>query len=123
MSQRQFARKLRPPAERNLRLVPPPKPKRRPKRRWKIGRILKWKYDQQTWLHAYEEELVLAAMRARNGVASIATLCAEEPERWNPSYLRKTFWRLRRAGKVAGPRYNRGGHFGSQLTYTIVEDK
>lgn len=120
MSRLQFARKPAQSAERNLRLVPPPRKGRRP--RLKIGRILRPKYDNNHALHAYEHEIVLAAMRAHGGVVSVNTLCSQEPGRWNAKTLQVALVRMAKAKLIEGSGTRGLGAFGRSLTYRLKEE-
>lgn len=126
MSKRQFARKPRETAERNLRLVPPPKPKRRPKRRrWKIGRTRRPKYAHNFALHAYEETVVLATIGEMGGRASVRSITDKYPDRFLRPLLWKTLNRLARSGKLECDRrrgrYYLGGVFPG-MEYYIPEE-
>lgn len=121
MPRRQLARKPRPTAERNLRLVPPPRPKRRPKRRWKIGRIRKPKYEDNITLHRYEEEFVLRVITERGGAVTLRELVRSEPERWNTRLLGMTLMRLYKSKRVTAA-LGHGAHAKVapfHLTFTI----
>lgn len=101
MSKLQSVRKTRDTAERNLRLVPPPRLTRRPKRRrWKIGRTRRPKYDHNFALHAHEEVVVLAAVVEMGGEASVRSLDCHYPHRFHRRELWKTLNRLARKGKL-----------------------
>lgn len=119
MARRQSLRKPEDRAERNLRLVPPPKPKRRPKRRFKLGKVIgKLPYKRNWRLHEHEDAFVLALIRER-GEGSVAGWCQTEPGRWDALYLAHCFKRLRRRGMLRGTGWT--PFTGS--TYKIREDK
>lgn len=102
MPKRQFARKQREAAQPNLRLVSPPKPKRRT-RRWKLPRSMRgfrWSYKRARWLHAHEERFVMATLIERGGTGSAAGWTLREPLRWDRPLLAKTFKRLSAKGYV-----------------------
>jgi hypothetical protein len=93
MTKRQLARKPRDTAERNLRLVPPPKPRRRRKLRFKWNvRALKAKYPPE--LLRFEEDVVLRVVRDMGGRASVRQIMDRHPERFREKGLWWTLLRL-----------------------------
>lgn len=102
MKRLELVRKGEEPAARNLRLVPPPKPRRRPRRRWKTGRIRKPEYQAVPELLRYEEQIVLKVFREteeRVGRAlSTKGLMNLHPGRFERRYLYLTLMRLAAQG-------------------------
>lgn len=76
---------------------------RRP-RRWPLR--WRWSYRRAHGLHAYEERVVLALLIER-GSGSVRAWCEQEPGRWDPRYLAKTFTRLRDRGLIKVTHYRR----------------
>lgn len=92
MPKRQFARKQREAAQPNLRLVSPPKPKRRT-RRWKLPPNLR-KTRKAKWppeLLRFEEDTVLRAVEDLGGRATVERLTQEWPGRFREKQL---WWAL-----------------------------
>lgn len=99
MSQRQFARKSREPAARNLRLVPPPKRRRRPKRRFKVGRpVFKAKWPPE--LLAYEEDIAYRVVVEMGGSVTLRAMLDRYPGRFDDQHLYWTLCRLVGSGRL-----------------------
>lgn len=103
MSRRQLARRPENRAERNLTLVPPPKPRRRPKSRFKVGRALfkaKWPPERL----AYEEDIVYGVVVAMGGKVTVREMLDRYPGRFDDQHLYWTLCRLVGSGRLSSGR-------------------
>jgi hypothetical protein len=103
--QRKSARNRAEGGRPNLRLVPPPAPVKRARRRWKIGRVRKPKYPELKALHEFEESLVFTTMLIdeRRGCPphmSVRALMDRHPGRFNERELWLTLVRLKRSSHL-----------------------
>lgn len=102
MPQRKLARKASQGSARNLRLVPDPEPAPAPRRRRRrkpswfklIGRSRRRSYQNHRELHAYEDRLILVALR-QHGPLSARALSDLEPGRWHTRELLRAMKRMR----------------------------